>query len=159
MRLLLKQRFFSWTDTYDIYGEDGGSKYFVKAEFFTLGHVIHVYDMRESEVGCIRQRLLTFLPKFDIEIGGRYVGTIKKEFTFFKPLYSIDFNGWNVKGNFLAWDYEITDAEGRTVVNISKEIFNFTDTYSIEFYRQEDEIPALLTVIAIDAANCSQNNK
>ena len=35
-RLLIKQRVFSWTDTYDVYGEDETPKYFVKAEFLSL---------------------------------------------------------------------------------------------------------------------------
>ena len=31
--LLIKQRVFSWTDTYDIYDEDGNVRYFVKGDF------------------------------------------------------------------------------------------------------------------------------
>ena len=38
MKLLMKQRVFSWTDTYDVYDEAGNKKYFVKAELFRLGH-------------------------------------------------------------------------------------------------------------------------
>lgn len=38
MRLLIKQRVFSWTDSYDVYDENENPKYFVKAEFFSLGH-------------------------------------------------------------------------------------------------------------------------
>ena len=34
MQLLIKQRVFSWSDTYDIYDEQGNQKYFVKNEFF-----------------------------------------------------------------------------------------------------------------------------
>lgn len=37
MKLLMKQRVFSWTDTYDVYDEAGNKKYFVKAELFRLG--------------------------------------------------------------------------------------------------------------------------
>ena len=40
MKLLMKQRVFSWTDTYDVYDEAGNKKYFVKAELFRLGHQI-----------------------------------------------------------------------------------------------------------------------
>ena len=36
MRLLIKQRVFSWTDTYDVYDEYEHPKYFVKAEFLTI---------------------------------------------------------------------------------------------------------------------------
>ncbi len=37
MKLLIKQRVFSWTDSYDVYDEDGDAKYFVKAEFLHWG--------------------------------------------------------------------------------------------------------------------------
>ena len=30
MRLLIKQRVFSWTDSYDVYDENENPKYFVK---------------------------------------------------------------------------------------------------------------------------------
>ena len=42
MRLLIKQRVFSWSDTYDVYDEEGNVRYFVRAEVFALGHQIHV---------------------------------------------------------------------------------------------------------------------
>ena len=44
MKLLIKQRVFSWTDTFDIYDEEGNAKYSVKGEFLSLGHKLHVYD-------------------------------------------------------------------------------------------------------------------
>lgn len=102
MRLLIKQRVFSWTDSYDVYDENENPKYFVKAEFFSLGHQLHVYDRNNHELGVIRQRLLTFLPAFEIEIGGRVRGEIRKQFSFFKPRYEIDYNGWRVEEIF--WD-------------------------------------------------------
>ena len=55
MRLLIKQRVFSWTDSYDVYDENENPKYFVKAEFFSLGHQLHVYDRNNHELGVIRQ--------------------------------------------------------------------------------------------------------
>ena len=62
MELYIRQRIFSWTDSYDVYDETGEAKYEVKAEFFALGHQIHVYDKRTGrEVGSIHQKLLTLL--------------------------------------------------------------------------------------------------
>lgn len=46
MRLLIKQRVFSWTDSYDVYDENENPKYFVKAEFFLPG----------TPAACIRQK-------------------------------------------------------------------------------------------------------
>ncbi len=51
MRLLIKQRVFSWTDSYDVYDEEGNPKYFVKAEFPVAGHQLHVYDCNRQEIG------------------------------------------------------------------------------------------------------------
>lgn len=157
MRLLIKQRVFSWTDAYDIYDEDGKPKYFVKAEFFNIGHQLHVYDREKHEIGMVKQRILTFLPAFDIEIDGKTFGSIEKEFSFFKPKYKIDYNGWRCEGNFLEWDYDVY-AGCSVVAHIKKELFRWGDTYVIDIADPKDEIVALMLAVAIDAANCTQRN-
>ena len=50
MQLLIEQRVFSWSDTYDIYDEQGNQKYFVKNELISLGHRLHVYDAAHNEI-------------------------------------------------------------------------------------------------------------
>ena len=157
MKLLIKQRVFSWTDSYDIYDEQGEKKYFVKAEFFSLGHQLHVYDRFEREIGCIKQRLFALMPTFDIEIDGVAKGSIQKKFTFFKPKYEIDFNGWRCEGDFLSWDYDVYSGCS-SVVHISKQILSWGDTYVIVIANPEDELMALMLCIAIDAANCSNKD-
>ena len=160
MRLHIKQRIFSWTDSYDVYDETGEARYEVRAAFFALGHQIHIYDKRAEEgfdeIGCIRQKLFTLLPTFEIVMNGRVVGTIRKEFTLFKPRYHIDYLGWDVDGDMMGWDYRVTQ-NGFPILSITKEIFNWSDTYTLSYEDAEDEIPGLLLVIAIDAANCSHN--
>lgn len=154
MRLLIKQRVFSWTDTYDVYGEDGSVKYFVKAEFLALGHRLHVYDVSHNEVGVVREKLMTLLPVFEIEKGGVVRGRIEKQFTLFKPKYEVDFNGWRAEGDFMGWDYDVYSGCS-AVIHISKQLFHWGDTYVIDFADPADELMGLLLVIAIDAANCT----
>lgn len=153
MRLLIKQRVFSWTDSYDIYDEAGKPKYFVKAEFLALGHQLHVYDENGCEIGIIHQKLFRLLPAFEIEMNGHLIGEIRKEFTLFFPRYEIDFNGWSVQGDLMGWDYDVLAGE-RPIIHISKELFHWGDTYVIDFENPEDELMGMLLVIAIDAANC-----
>ena len=158
MELRIKQRVFAWGDTYDVYDSDGQPKYYVKAKVFSLGHQIHVYNKATGEeVGSIHQKLLTFLPQFQIVIGGSVVGLIKKEFSFFRPRYYVDFRGWDVSGDFLGWDYTAY-CNGREVLSVSKELLTWGDTYTLSFSSEADEIPGLLLVLAIDAANCDNNN-
>lgn len=157
MKLLIKQRVFSWTDSYDIYDESGEPKYFVKAEFFTLGHQLHVYDKYQREVGVIHQKIFTLLPAFEIEVGGVKRGMIQKQFSFLMPRYDIDYKGWRVEGDFLGWDYDVFNGCS-SIIHITKELFHWGDTYTINYENSEDELDGLLLVIAIDAANCTQNN-
>ena len=157
MELLIKQRVFSWTDSYDVYDGSGMPKYFVKAAFLALGHQIHVYDKQTGqEVGSVHQRLFSLLPTFDIVIGGSVVGTIRKKFTFLSQNYDVDFRGWHVEGDFLGWDYRILE-QGMQVMSISKQLFHWGDTYALRYAHPGDELSGLLLVIAIDAANCSDD--
>ena len=157
MQLLIKQRAFTFTDNYYVYDEAGQVRYEVEAEFLSLGHQIHVYDRRlGSEVGSIHQKLLTFLPEFEIVIRGQTQGTVRKEFSFFVPKYTVNYRGWTVGGDYFGWDYQIMQGD-RVVATISKELLNWTDTYVLDFQNPADELFGLLLVIAIDAVNCSRN--
>lgn len=154
MELLIKQQVFSWTDSYDVYDENGQPRYFVKAEFLTLGHQIHVYDTQTGrELGSIHQRLLTFLPAFEVVLNGRTVGSVRKRFSLLFPRYDVDYRDWSVEGDLLNWDYEVTRGS-ETVMTISKELLHWGDTYTLRYQNPADELPGLLLVIAIDAANC-----
>lgn len=157
MKLLFKQRFFTWFDSYDIYREDGSTAYVVKGQL-SWGHCLKIFDPAGEELGMVKQRVLTFMPKFELYLGEQYIGCISKEFTLFSNHYNIDCNGWHVEGDWLGWDYSIVDGSGETVATISKELFNWTDTYSIEVKRPNDALSALMVVLAIDAEKCSAGN-
>ncbi len=156
MRLRFKQRFFSWLDSYDIYTEDGEVAYTVKGQL-AWGHKLKIFDASGSEVGTVQQVVLTFLPKFEMYLGEDYLGCIKKELTFFKPKFTIDCNGWQMEGNFFEWDYTILDGSGNTVATVTKEVWNWTDTYALDIVNPADALQVLMLVLAIDAEKCSRN--
>ena len=157
MKLLFKQRFFSWFDSYDIYNEAGQTVYTVRGQL-SWGHCLKIYDAQGREIGTVKERILTFLPKFEMYLGDRYVGCISKEFTFFLPKYNIDCNGWHVDGDLFEWDYQIMNSSGRPVANITKELLNWTDTYVIDVHNPQDALCALMLVLAIDAEKCSRRD-
>lgn len=157
MRMYFKQRLFSWFDSYDIYDEWGNVLYVVKGQL-SWGHCLKIFDTYGNEIGTVKERVITFLPKFEVYLRDRYLGCISKRFTFFKPQYDIDYNGWHIDGSFMEWDYKITDAMGGMVASISKELFHMTDQYVIDVPNPEDSLIALMFVLAIDAEKCSRND-
>jgi len=157
MKLLFKQRLFSWFDSYDIYDENGNTMFVVKGQF-SIGHLLKIFDANGNEIGFIKQKILTWLPKFEMYVGGECVGCIKKEFTFLKPRFSVDYNGWQVQGNWFEWDYNIVNGYGQIVASVSKQLLNLTDTYVIDVQNPQDALYALMLVLAIDAEKCSRND-
>ena len=79
MKLLFKQRFFSWFDSYDIYDEAGSTVYVVRGQF-SWGHCLKIFDPTGSELGTVKQRVFALPPKFDLYRGDAHIGCISKEF-------------------------------------------------------------------------------
>ncbi len=156
MKLIFKQRIFSWFDSYDIYDEGGATLFTVKGQL-SWGHCFKVFDARGEEIGMVKQRLFTFLPQFEIYRGDTCVGCIRKEFSFFRPRFTIDYKGWQVEGNFFEWDYRILSAAGTPVATVEKDVFQWADTYVIDVPHTDDALDALMLVLAIDAEKCSRD--
>ena len=153
MKLLFKQRFFSWFDSYDVYDENDNVLYTVEGRL-AWGRCFKIYDAARKEVGMVKGRIFCLLPKFDIYRGDTCVGCISKKFTFFCPAFQIDNNGWDAEGDFFEWDYTITSGS-RTVARVEKKLLHFTDTYVIDVTKPEDALGALMVAVAIDADKCS----
>jgi uncharacterized protein YxjI len=156
MRMLFKQRFFSWFDSFDIYDEQGDTLFTVEG-VLAWGHCLKVFDREGKYLGMVKEKVLSFLPRFEVYLGETYAGVIRKEFTFLMPKFEIELNSWRVEGDWLEWNYEVLDGK-RLVASVSKELWRWTDTYQIEVERDEDALMALMTVLAIDAVKCDKGN-
>lgn len=155
MKLLFKQRAFTWFDSYDIFDEAGDTVYTVQGRL--------AWGAQAGDLRCRRQlfrtgaaEVLTFRPRFSLFIGENCVGQLRKEFALFKPVFTLDCNGWEIEGNFWEWDYRVTEGS-RIVMTVSKELFHWTDTYQMDIADPRDALLCLMIVLAIDAEKCSRN--
>ncbi len=155
MKMHFKQRLFSWFDSYDVYDEQENILYIIKGQL-AWGHCLKIFDGNGNEIGTVKERIFTFLPKFEVYIGEQYIGCISKRFTLFTPKFDIDFKGWNAEGDFFQWDYQIKNQNNEVIATVSKELFHLTDNYTIDVKNNEDNLAALALVLAIDAEKCSR---
>lgn len=155
MKMLFKQRFFSWFDSYDIYNEEGNVLFTVEGQP-SWGHCLHILDPQGTHIGTVQQRVFTFLPKFELYAYGEYWGCLVKEFSFLIPRFTIDTSDWIIEGSFGEWEYTIESTSRGPVAAISKELFQWTDTYVIDVTDPADALAALMVVLAIDAEKCSR---
>ena len=157
MKLYIKEKVFSWSDTFFVKDSHGEDKYTVEGEFFSLGKKLHVYDRHGNEVAFIKQELFTFMPCYSVFVGGREIAQVRKEFSFFRPRYYVEGLGWDVEGHFWEHDYDVTK-NGRSIVSIAKEWMTWGDSYELTIAPEADEIVALAVVITIDCVVEQQNN-
>ena len=149
MKLYIRQKVFSFKEKFTVKDEYGQDKYMVEGEFFSLGKKLHIYDMAGNEVAFIQQKIFSFLPRYFVFVGDRQIAEIVKQFSFFTPKYDVLGLDWQVRGNFTAHDYEVTE-NGRPVVIIHKEWMTWGDCYELNIAPGAEEIVALATVLAID---------
>lgn len=158
MKLLFKQRPFSWFGSYDIFDENDNVVYTVEGKP-SFGKRLHILDANGNLIAVIKRRPLTFFPVFELYRGNEdeYLGSITKEFSLFRPSFSIDYMNWHVDGDMFEWDYEIIDENENEVALVSKELFRFTDTYCMEIHNPDAALHVLMLVLAIDAEKESRN--
>ncbi len=156
MKLLFKQKFTFGFDKYEIFNEQGESVFFVQGRF-AFGRKLEIFDRGGNLVGRLIGKVFTFLPTFEMYIGERYVGSIQKKMTFFKPEFILEHNGWEVKGSFWEYNYSIIDSQGIEVARLERE-FTFMDTYSLDIYDDTNALAVLMIVLAIDAEKDNRNN-
>ena len=121
------------------------------------GHCLHILDADGRHIATVKQRVLTFLPKFDLYLGDACIGTICKEFTIVRPLFTLDCNGWQGRGTSWAGSTRSQTGSGRWPPS-PKEPLHWTDTYVIDVADGRDGLCALMVVLAIDAEKCSRNS-
>ncbi len=156
MKLYIKQKLFSWNDKFKVYDEHGKDKYFIEGEFFSLGKKLHIYDPHGKEEAFVAQKIFSFLPRYFVYINGTEVAEIVKQFSFFRPRYTIEGLGWEINGDFFAHEYTIS-RNGRGIVSISKQWMTWGDCYELDIEDESDEIISLAVVLAIDCVMAAQN--
>lgn len=157
MKLILKKKILSVLDSFNVYDEHDDVYFKVKGKV-ALTHKLAIYDAKGKEVGMVKEKIIDILPTFLLYKDGEKVGECKKKITLISPKFAIDFNGWEIKGNWLEWDYSIVDADGSTVAVISKKLLRLVDTYVIDVKRESDALDALMVVLAIDAEKCRRES-
>ena len=159
MRLYLKQKVFSWRDRFTVKDEAGNDRYAVEGHLLTIGRKLSIYDARGAEAAFIRQKLLAFMPRYIIEVGGREACTVVKEFTFFKQSYRIDGLPWHLTGDFWAHEYSLDDFGGQQVMRMSKKWFSWGDSYELDIPDARNELLCLCVALAVDCVMADGKSK
>ncbi|MCC9605771.1 LURP-one-related family protein [Blastopirellula sp. JC732] len=152
MRYAIREKFWTWGDEFFVFDEHQQPVFQVKGEVWSWGHRLSFQDMRGKELAFINQKLMTWMPQYEIFRDGHLFANLVKELTWFNPEYLLDVpgpNDYQIKGDFWHYNYQF-QRHGRVVAMVDKAYWTWTDTYGIDVEDGEDDVAILCSAIVID---------
>ncbi|WP_431027009.1 LURP-one-related/scramblase family protein [Lysinibacillus sp. LZ02] len=154
-QLYIKQKVFSLSGKFTIKDQQEQDVYYVEGSFLQIPKTFSIMNAAREEVALITKKVFSFLPKFFVEVNGREVLTIKKEFSFLKARYTIDAAGIEVQGNWWDMNFQVLQ-HGEVIGKVSKEWFTWGDSYQVQIVDEQMETIIIALVIAIDCVKADQ---
>ena len=105
----VKQKFRIGGERFDIKDDRGEIAYQVEGSFFNIPKTFTIYDADNQKVSEIRKEVMTFLPRFEIQLSNGDSFYIRKKFTFFRDKYEFDNLGLRIEGDIWDWDFKLLD--------------------------------------------------
>ena len=154
-QLYIKQKAFSIGEKFTIKDEQENDVYYVEGSFMKIPKTFSIMNTTRDEIAHITKKTFSFLPKFHVDVNGKEVLTIKKDFSFFKARYTIDTADIEVQGNWWDMEFQILQ-QGEVVGKVKKEWFTWGDSYKIQILDEEIEAIIIAIVVAIDCVKADQ---
>ncbi|AUZ28386.1 hypothetical protein C1T28_15400 [Bacillus subtilis] len=147
--LFMKQKMFSFKDAFHIYDRDEQERFKIVGRFFSLGDSLQLTDSSGKTLVSIEQKVMSFLPRYEISIGGKMVCEVTKKLTFFKPKFEISKLNWEVDGDLWKDDFQLTDGEN-VRMSVSKKRLSWGDSYHLQIANEEDVLICTAIAIVLD---------
>ncbi len=162
--LVIRRKQITWKEKFDVYDEYQNIKYTVKGDLISIKPNLIILDDKGRKIASVKEKIISWrLPfsfeskpvDFILEIDGKKIGKVKSKWAFAKQKYEVDLNGWQIEGNILGWKYKICN-KNEQIAKISQRVFDFGDTYVINFANPNNELLVLMLVLAM-AVNTPYN--
>ncbi|WP_027623109.1 LURP-one-related/scramblase family protein [Clostridium lundense] len=151
MIYIVREKIFSIGDKFTIKNSNGEDVFQVTSKVLTIGDKLRILDMQGREHIYIEQKLLKFLPQYNIFQGDNLIAGVKKKLTFFNHKFVIEsvIGDYEIEGNVLAHDFSIIK-NGHQVARIKKAWLSLADCYEVDIESFENPAFILALVIVLD---------
>ncbi len=118
-RFLVKQKFRLGGERFDIKDEIGNVAYQVEGSFFKIAKTFTIFDNSGEQVSEISKEMLTFMPRFEIQLNNGDSFYIRKKLTFFRDKYEFDNLGLRIEGNIWDLNFKLLDDRDQVIAEIA----------------------------------------
>ncbi|MBQ8996140.1 MAG: LURP-one-related family protein [Oscillospiraceae bacterium] len=152
MKLYAREKVLTLRDRFRFFNEKDEDVFLVEGKFWSFTKQLTMTDPLGNEVALIKEKFLTFLPRFTVLQNGAEVASIQKRFTFLRPKYTLEYKGWDIEGDVWSHNYSIVDGV-RTVATVHKRWFTIGDVYELDIADPADAVLVAAVVLCIDCVD------
>jgi uncharacterized protein YxjI len=152
---LIRGRFLSRGDAFDITDEAGGPVLHVDGTVLSEHHRLVLRDSTGHEVAQVHRRLATLRPIYEITVDGHKIADVRPHSgTPHADRFSIDVVGPDdlaTAGSLVEHEFSIQRGD-RIVATVSGRRLSIRDTYAVDVTAGEDDVLILASVLALQMA-------
>lgn len=131
IRLYMKEEFVAKKERVIVKNESGEDVFLIVGKWGRIGDSLSLYAMNGSLLVEVKQVSLSLLPKFDLYVHQKKIGTITKHMGIRQPYFKVSGLNWTVSGDFISHVYSIKKFH-QTIMEMEKASLSFGDFYMLE---------------------------
>ena len=155
MQFRLNSKLLTLGSNFEIWDEKDELAFVVRGKILSFGHDLTLETPQGVEVARIKQRLMNFMPTYEMYLGEKHYATITRKFSWFKKRFLLDVpgpNDYEVEGDFWNYEYEFRRKSG-VVARVSRKMWSMTGVYEVDIAKGEDVVSVLAAVVVINLCN------
>ena len=120
------------------------------SKFFSLHDKTDITDASGAQVAHIERKIFTIRQRHYVTMAdGTRFELANELLHLIKAVTNIEGLGWQLRGNILALNFELWDADGNIVAVISQKLISLHDKYCIDIYRAEEEEKVVAILVTL----------
>ena len=124
--------------------------YHAETKFPSIHDKTDITDAAGNLVAHIERKLLTFHERHYVTMGDGTRFELSNElWHVIRDITNIEGLGWQLRGNILALNFELYDAQERIIAVIGQKMFSLHDKYCIDIYQPEHEHATVAILITL----------
>ncbi len=124
--------------------------YQAKTKFPSLHDKTDIVDAEGNQVAHIERKFLTLHQRHFVTMANGLKFEVASElFHLVKDIINLEGLGWQLRGNILALNFELVDAQEQPVAVIGQKMFSLHDKYCMDIYQPEFEPVVVAVVITL----------
>ncbi len=146
--LYIAQKLWSFWGRYEVKNEREQVVFYIQGKKSLLRKQT-IYNLQNKEVGYFEQTW-SIPNKFLVLEPGKPEDKIEQKWRFIhEELYMVN-NGWHILGKGMGWSFEVKDSKDNLIATIKKELWHMSDYFVVHYHSQQDALPLLFIVLALD---------